>query len=167
MQPSLFLCPSWPFTFCQARQSYPTTWPKGWDTGDRCHRGSSPGERKTEAVREGQAGKHWCSPLGLSQSAHVHRVCAYGKLQRVFKTGMLYSSPTRQVLTLKHCSVLCCIFHPVYFSSVKCVALALLRPIILHDYHLWAGKEESWVVSLPEKYQQQRYRMNPLQFLMS
>lgn len=87
-------------------------------------------------MREGQASKHGCSPLGLSQCAHVHWVCAYGKLQRVFKTGMLYSSPTRQVLTLKHRSLLCRVFHPVYFSSVKCVALALLRPIILHDYHL-------------------------------
>lgn len=87
-------------------------------------------------MREGQAGKHWCRPLGLSPCAHVHRVWAYGKLQRVFKTGMLYSSLTRQVLILKHRSLLCCIFHPVYFSGVKCVALALLRPIILHDYHL-------------------------------
>lgn len=128
---------------------------------------ASPGERRTEAVREGQAGKHWCHPPGLSPCAHVHRVWAYGKLQRVFKTRMLYSSPTWQVLTLKHRSLRCCIFHPVYFSSVKCVALALLRPIILHDYHLWAGKEESWVASFPEKYQQRRYRMNPLQFLMS
>lgn len=86
---------------------------------------------------ERRIAKHGCRPSNNSNNVCIYIECMPpGSCKRVFKTRIFYSALIPQALTLKHCLVVCCLFHPVYFSTVKCVALALLRPIILYDYHL-------------------------------
>lgn len=86
---------------------------------------------------ERQMAEHGCRPSKGGNNVRIYIECEPpGSYKRVFKTRMFYSALIPPALTLKHCLVACCLFHPVYFSTVKCVALALLRPIILRDYHL-------------------------------
>lgn len=96
-------------------------------------------ERSIEEVRKTGASR--CRYPSNIPNMYIYTVVCRQEAVRACNSRMLYSSPIQQVLGLKHCLLACCIFHPMQFSTMKCVALASLRPIILHDYHLWVNKK--------------------------